>query len=79
MLASLTVFTLCRRFLPQLISFYEKIIEIDSTYLEIVYVTFDSDQAAFDKYYEEMPWAAIPLTSKSAIEVSFVDLDQTCL
>ena len=33
---------------------------IDGDLLEIIFISSDSDQTAFTKYYGEMPWVALP-------------------
>jgi len=30
--------------------------------LDIVFVSCDEDQAAFDEYFKEMPWKALPFS-----------------
>merc|ERR1711871_796533 len=36
--------------------------------LEIVFASSDKDQAAFDEYYAEMPWLALPYSERSLKE-----------
>ena len=51
----------CRTFTPELIKFYKDMKagpKGDS--LEIVFVSSDRDQEAFDDYFKEMPWFAMP-------------------
>lgn len=40
--------------------FYENVKRIDDDLLEIIFISSDSDQTAFTKYYSEMPWVALP-------------------
>merc|ERR1719168_227761 len=47
----------CRQFTPILSAFY-KYAKVDE--LEIIFLSSDRDQAAFDEYYAEMPWVALP-------------------
>ncbi|KAF5726744.1 nucleoredoxin 1 [Tripterygium wilfordii] len=49
----------CRAFLPTLIEAYNKIKEKDAAF-EIIFISSDRDQAAFDEYFSEMPWLALP-------------------
>ncbi|CAF1359645.1 unnamed protein product [Adineta steineri] len=44
----------CRKFTPKLIEFYEKYHEEKK--FEIIFVSSDNDEEAFDEYYKEMPW-----------------------
>ena len=46
----------CRSFTPQLIDFYNHINASKTNALEIVFVSDDQDQAAFDSHYLDMPW-----------------------
>jgi len=48
----------CRGFTPSLIKAYNE--HLQAKGLEIVFVSSDRDQAAFNSYYDEMPWLAIP-------------------
>lgn len=32
------------------------------SFLQVVFVSNDSDQEGFDDYFEEMPWAAVPFS-----------------
>jgi len=47
----------CRGFTPELSKWYQN---GGSDRAEIVFVSSDQDQEAFDKYYSEMPWKALP-------------------
>jgi len=51
----------CRGFTPQLATWYKEGL---SEKLEIVFVSSDKDQAAFDEYYKEMPWLALPFDKR---------------
>jgi nucleoredoxin len=53
----------CRQFTPILSAFYEaaKCTEND---MEIIFISSDRDQAAFDDYYSEMPWVALPYSQR---------------
>lgn len=48
----------CRNFTPQLATWYNEASKRGD--LEIVFMSSDRDQAAFDEYYGEMPWMALP-------------------
>ncbi|KAK3416833.1 hypothetical protein EUGRSUZ_H02588 [Eucalyptus grandis] len=49
----------CRAFLPVLIESYEKIKAKDNAF-EVIFLSSDKDQTAFDNYFAEMPWLALP-------------------
>jgi len=56
----------CRAFTPKLAEFHTKHAAAKS--FETVFVSSDGDQAAFDKYYGEMPWLALPFSNTGAKE-----------
>ena len=49
----------CRHFTPKLIDVYNQLKAAGKKF-EIVFVSSDQDQNAFDKYYGSHPWTAIP-------------------
>jgi nucleoredoxin len=49
----------CRAFTPQLIKMYNQLKEQGKQF-EVIFVSGDRDQEAYDKYFEEMPWLALP-------------------
>jgi nucleoredoxin len=49
----------CRGFTPVLTAVYDELKGRGEGF-EIVFVSADEDQAAFDEYYGEMPWLALP-------------------
>mmetsp|Transcript_12111 Transcript_12111/g.21266 ORF Transcript_12111/g.21266 Transcript_12111/m.21266 type:complete len:303 (+) Transcript_12111:98-1006(+) len=63
----------CRRFTPQLAKKYKALKEAGKDF-EIVFVSSDRDEDAFDKYHSEMPWLALPFQSrdkKSALSARY--------
>lgn len=50
----------CRNFTPVLSQFYEEVNKDGAKNLQIVFLTSDKDDAAFQGYYETMPWVAVP-------------------
>merc|ERR1712176_1545526 len=48
----------CRGYTPQLVEAYNNSAKKGT--VAIVFVSSDGDQAAFDSYYSEMPWFALP-------------------
>lgn len=50
----------CRQFTPILASLYEDMDQSFKGQFEVVFVSCDSSKQAFDKYYAEMPWLALP-------------------
>lgn len=50
----------CRGFTPKLAEWYKGMKAKDAgKNFEMIFVSSDSDQAAFDEYYKEMPWLAL--------------------
>lgn len=57
----------CRFFTPQLISKYKEIVA-DGKAFDVVFVSSDSDQKAFDDYYADMPWKALSFSDRETKE-----------
>ena len=55
----------CRRFTPQLKAFYNELKMRDESLFEIVFVSSDKNNFEFTQYFIEMPWFAIPFSSRS--------------
>lgn len=53
----------CRSFTPQLVKSYEAL-KATGRPFEIVFASSDRDQGAFDEYYGEMPWLALPYAQR---------------
>merc|ERR1711939_751081 len=53
----------CRGFTPKLVKTYNKLKEQNKDF-EIIFASSDRDQAAFDEYYAEMPWEALPFSDR---------------
>jgi len=53
----------CRGFTPKLAEWYKK--DLQGKGLEVVFVSSDKDEKAFEEYYGEMPWAALPFADKA--------------
>jgi len=53
----------CRGFTPELAKLYNDGLKDN---LEIVFVSSDRDQAAFDDYFKTMPWKALPFERRDA-------------
>ena len=49
----------CKAFTPQLIQLYSKLKIADGKNFEIVLVSADRSQEAFDAYFGKMPWLAV--------------------
>lgn len=49
----------CRGFTPQLAEWYRK-----QSRAELIFISSDHDEAAFQEYFEEMPWKACPFDPK---------------
>merc|ERR1719326_1001531 len=57
----------CRGFTPKLAEFYTKHAKAQD--FEVVFVSSDRDQQAFDDYFGEMPWLALPFEHRKKYEV----------
>lgn len=53
----------CRGFTPKVAEYYKK--DLKSKGLEIVFVSSDQDQSAFDEYFGEQPWYALPYDERT--------------
>jgi len=56
----------CRGFTPKLAEMYKTTFQAKG--LEIVFASSDKDEAAFNEYYAEMPWAALPYSNRDLKE-----------
>ena len=56
----------CRLFTKTLTEFYNKT-NVIGKQIEVVFVSIDGNQAAFDRNYAEMPWLAVPYTDEPRI------------
>jgi len=52
----------CQRFTPKLIEWYNN--NAERLNLEIIFVTSDKNEEAYNKYYKKMPWATIGYDNK---------------
>jgi len=52
----------CKRFTPELAKSYNG--HLKAKGLEIVFVSSDRDEEAYDSYYAEMPWLAVPYAER---------------
>jgi nucleoredoxin len=50
----------CRGFTPVLAQFYTELKAADPDALEIIFVSSDQDDNAFQEYYGDMPWTSVP-------------------
>lgn len=53
----------CRNFTPKLAEYYNKVKETTDNF-EIIFVSSDRNQGAFDEYYAEHPWLALPFSER---------------
>jgi len=53
----------CRGFTPKLAAYYNKVKETTDNF-EIIFVSSDRNQGAFDEYYAEHPWLALPFSNR---------------
>lgn len=56
----------CRNFTPILAKQYPDMKKDDDKFT-IIFISWDSDQAAFESYFGDMPWCAIPFEYKDAL------------
>jgi nucleoredoxin len=56
----------CRGFTPKLAVSYDEYLKAKD--LEIVFVSSDKDEKAFEEYYAEQPWVALPYSNKEKKE-----------
>jgi len=56
----------CRGFTPKLVEFYQDGLKEN---MEIVFVSSDKDENAFNEYFGEMPWLALPYEKRQEKEV----------
>ena len=54
----------CRGYTPQLAHQYSLLIEAGKT-VEIIFVSSDNDEAAFNEYYAKHPWLALPFANRA--------------
>jgi nucleoredoxin len=52
----------CRGFTPKLAEWYTK--DLKDKGLEVVFISSDRDEKAFDEYYGEQPWLSVPYASR---------------
>ena len=52
----------CRHFTPKLAEIFKGVDNEIKEKLDIVFISCDEDQAAFDGYFKEMPWKALPFS-----------------
>ena len=57
----------CRLFTPQLTDFYKKI-NSEGLRLEVVLCSIDGNEAAFERNFGDMPWAAVPYNEDQRIQ-----------
>eukprot|EP00667_Euglena_gracilis_P022255 EG_transcript_24714 len=59
----------CRGFTPALVKFYKAQKEKGQKF-EVIFITSDSDDASFKKYYAIMPWLALPFKDQRIRKLS---------
>nr|ABR16144.1 unknown [Picea sitchensis]ACN41140.1 unknown [Picea sitchensis] len=59
----------CRSFTPELTKVYNELKERGETF-EIVFISMDRNQDAFEDYYKSMPWLALPFGDKTKKDLS---------
>jgi nucleoredoxin len=56
----------CRGFTPKLAEWYKE--HLSAKGLEVVFVSSDKDETAFEEYFGEMPWVALPFADRGRKE-----------
>jgi len=64
----------CRKFTPELAATYQKMKENGNDDFEIIFVSSDRDEEAFNEYHAEQPWLALPYAERALKE----DLSKAC-
>lgn len=59
----------CQVFTPQLVKVYNELKERGEAF-EVVFISSDQDQEAFEDYYKSMPWLAYPFGDKTKKDLS---------
>jgi len=54
----------CRGFTPKLADAYKKIVNEDKKEWDIIFLSSDKNQSAFDDYFKEMPWKAVAYANR---------------
>jgi nucleoredoxin len=52
----------CRNFTPKLAEIFKGINNEIKDKLDIIFISCDEDQDAFNEYFKEMPWKALPFS-----------------
>ena len=56
----------CRGFTPVLVEFYKS--HAEEKNFEIIFISSDRDEKAFQEYYQEMPWLALQFSERAKKE-----------
>ncbi|CAF2625664.1 unnamed protein product [Rotaria sp. Silwood2] len=59
----------CRNFTPKLAAFFKGHNSEIEDKLEIVFISYDEDQADFDEYFKKMPWKALPFSDRDRSKI----------
>ena len=59
----------CRNFTPQLVEIYNELLKKGEAF-EIVFLSGDKEEKAFEKYYASMPWLALPFADHTEKKLS---------
>ncbi|XP_050719245.1 uncharacterized protein LOC126999973 [Eriocheir sinensis] len=52
----------CRGFTPQLVALYKHLKENTKHQFEVILVSSDTDETAYNDYFRDMPWLALPFS-----------------
>ncbi|CAF1091126.1 unnamed protein product [Rotaria sp. Silwood1] len=59
----------CRNFTPKLAAYFKAYNSEIEDKLEIVFISYDEDQADFDEYFKTMPWKALPYSDRDRSKI----------
>jgi nucleoredoxin len=69
----------CRMFTPTLVKFYDDLKLQENKPLEIVFLSSDKDDQAFEEYYNEMPWLVVPKGDSRKVRLGSFPFPHPCI
>jgi nucleoredoxin len=55
----------CKKFTPILAEVYDEIKNNNTKDIEIIFISSDKEKESFNKYYNDMPWLALPYEKRN--------------
>ena len=66
----------CRKFNDDLKTFYEAVNKgQEKKFFEVIFVSFDGNEAHFDRHYSQHPWLALPYADEARVAALKVKFD----